>query len=329
MHTTADSSAQPMGVIEALQTGFAFVNRHPWLLIAPVVLDLALWRGPRFAISTLLLNAIQPAFSTPGLPPELTANIELVKTTIGVIGQSFSSLLVFLASSLADFPSLFARLGAGSTPAAEFVNLSQVLVYAVLLLGIVFSLASVWLALVVRMLDDKPADFSKFLRRAAWIWINLGLYVLGLVAATIAATFVLGLFVGAVVLVTGGGAAFANILGILFFWLILWIGLGLTFVVDAIALDGVNVAQATWRSINVVGRNLNSTIGLALLAFLLTEGFARIWLWLSSNTWGMPISILGSAYIGAALTAASLQFYRARYQHWQRLRSTLLKPRQE
>ena len=77
----------------------------------------------------------------------------------------------------------------------------------------------------------------------------------------------------------------------------------------------------------MVGRNLPSTLGLLILALILSEGFVRIWVRLSANSWGVPIGILGNAYIGAGLTAATLLFYRARYQQWQRVRSAVASSR--
>ena len=35
------------GVIDTISAGYAAINRQPWLLLAPILLDLLLWLGPR------------------------------------------------------------------------------------------------------------------------------------------------------------------------------------------------------------------------------------------------------------------------------------------
>ena len=120
------------------------------------------------------------------------------------------------------------------------------------------------------------------------------------------------------------GAAIFAFLWLMFVAFILWLNIGLYFVIYAVALDGVNLAQAVWRSLNVVGRNALSTLGLLILILVLTEGFARIWMQLSSHSWGIPLGILGNAYLGAAVVAASFLFYQSRYHHWQKTRSLVI-----
>src|ERR1041384_7064582 len=44
---TARREAPPTGVIETLSAGYAAVNRQPWVLLLPVLLNLFLWLGPR------------------------------------------------------------------------------------------------------------------------------------------------------------------------------------------------------------------------------------------------------------------------------------------
>ncbi len=51
---TARREAPPTGVIETLSAGYAAVNRQPWVLVLPVLLNLFLWLGPHVSYSPLV-----------------------------------------------------------------------------------------------------------------------------------------------------------------------------------------------------------------------------------------------------------------------------------
>ncbi|RME42536.1 MAG: hypothetical protein D6791_17490 [Chloroflexi bacterium] len=332
MQSSVESIEKPLGVIDAYQRGFNTINRHPWLLLLPVLLDVVLWRAPRLTITPLVERALALLFSQPELPPELAGNAGLVTETFTATAANLN-LLGLLSGSITGFPSFLSRLDANANIGTavsiiQLDSLSQVFAYIAILIPAGLLVASVWLATMVRSLDEEGHERRNMVRHIGWIWLNTGLYVGGLVLATLATTGLLVLIIGVLAMLVGSfGLAAANLLWVLVLWIGLWLAIGLTFVIDAIALDGVNVMRASWRSINVVGRNLGGTLGLLIIAIILSEGFARIWLRLSTSAWGVPIGIIGNAYIGTALTAASLYFYRARYRYWQQIRTAMLSAR--
>ncbi len=184
------------------------------------------------------------------------------------------------------------------------------------------------MALIVHYQEDKLDTWKKVLGRAGWIWLNASLFLAAILITTIAVSIFLGIVATMLALIAGpGGLALVSILVIFAYIAIVPLVIGLSLTISAVAMDGINVARAAWRSMNVVGRNLSGTLGLLLIGLVLTEGFARIWLLISSSNWGVPIAILGTAYIGVALTSATLLFYRGRYQHWQQIRSALAQTR--
>lgn len=357
MPQASAAASKPLGVIDALQRGFNLINRHLWLLLPPLVVDIFLWRGPRLSIAPLIDRQfdllMQQAASATSMPAEATAMIEGLRQSL----VSFN-LFSLLAGVITGLPSYLSRLDAAASlgeggRVALVADAQTALLYAAALIPIGLLIGSLWLALIVRSLSaetDEAASggrkttpavaaenvgaerqgWGQTLRRIGWAWLNLGLYLAALFAATFVAAFLFVIVMALLVAVAGAnGVALASVAWLIFVWAVLWVGIGLSFVVSAIVLDGVNVARAAWRSFNVVGRNLTATIGLLLLSFVLTEGFARIWLLLSGNSWGVPIGMVGYAYIGAALTAATLFFYRARYQHWQRARSAVTTVRRQ
>ncbi len=53
----------PLGLIDTLSSGFKVVQRRPWLILPPILLDLWLWLGPRWSIQPLadsLLRLLSP-----------------------------------------------------------------------------------------------------------------------------------------------------------------------------------------------------------------------------------------------------------------------------
>ncbi|MCX7852551.1 MAG: hypothetical protein N2383_07170 [Caldilineales bacterium] len=317
MTTATQTQSKPLGVIDAIQRGFDLINHRLWLLLIPVLLDLFLWRGPRLSPAPWLDARLDAFLAQPELSAELPSDFLLMleETRLMVNNLNLFALLTGLVTGL---PSFMARQGTPATaPTLTITETWQVLLAVVVLIPIGLFIGSIWLALIVRGMQAETPGWGATLRRAGWLWLNLGLYLAGLTAALVGSSGFFALFLTLLLLVLGsGGLTVLSWASLFFFWLILWVGIGLSFVVSAIAVDGVNVARAVWRSLNVVTRNFPATIGLLLLGLLLTEGFARIWQQLSSRDWGIPLGMIGYAYIGTALVAAGFYFYQARYQHW-------------
>ena len=330
MQTIVEAEEKPLGVIESLQEGFNFLNHHLWLLVLPILLDLFLWLGPRLSITTLIDDLMAFAVaSQPELPPDVAENFALAVESLKSLAVN-SNLFALLAGLLTGMPSLFARLDFRAISALhgrviELTSWQSAAIWAAFLIPTGVLIGSFWLSMLVFALRHERFPSRQFVSRWGWLWLNINLYLLALAAAIIFASLLFGM-IGAILMVTLGsvGAALFGFLGILFIGFSIWLSIGLYFVVIAIALDGVNLASAVWRSLNVVGRNAMSTLGLLILILLLTEGFARIWMQLSSQTWGVFLGILGNAYLGSALLAAACLFYQSRYVHWQKTRTLVM-----
>src|ERR1051325_876312 len=50
----ARGTSGPSGLIDTIQTGFNTTNRHRWLLLIPLVVDLLLWFGPQLTMGHAL-----------------------------------------------------------------------------------------------------------------------------------------------------------------------------------------------------------------------------------------------------------------------------------
>ena len=329
MQTIIETEEKPLGVIESLQQGFNFLNHHLWLLILPILLDLFLWLGPRLSISQLIDQVAEMLSSQPDLQQELVTNIGVATESLKTIGDGYN-LFTLLAGLLTGLPSLFARLDF-QPPAPQIVRVIEltswqsVLIWSAVLIPAGVFIGSFWLTTVVFATQRKRLFSRNFLKRWGWIWLNINLYLITLLLGILFFSLFFGA-IGAFFLAALGnvGAAIFSLLWLLFIGFIIWLSIGLYFVVYAIALDGVNLASAVWRSLNVVGRNALSTLGFLILTLLLLEGFSRIWMRLDGQVWGVVVSILGNAYLGAAIVAAAIFFYQSRYQQWQKNRSLVI-----
>ena len=324
MQTVVETEEKPLGVIESLQQGFTFLNHHLWLILLPIFLDAFLWLGPRLSISSLIDTFLETLLTTQSqVPPEFSANFEAAIESMKSLGTEYN-LFSLLAGLLTGMPSLFARLdfqsvATQSAKVIEVTSWQSMLLWVAVLIPLGILIGSFWLTLMIFAMRHGRMVGRAFFSRWGWVWLNVNLYLLALIAALIFASLILGVIATFLIMVLGNaGVMLFTILWVLVIGFSIWLSIGLFFVVIAVALDGVNLAQAVWRSLNVVGRNAVSTLGLLILTLLITEGFSRIWLQLSGQTWGLALGVVGNAYLGAALLASAVLFYQSRYQHWQK-----------
>jgi hypothetical protein len=175
-----------------------------------------------------------------------------------------------------------------------------------------------YLGLIAQEVRDNQMNVAYILRRV-WIWwarvaliallLFIGLLMLGVpLLATVALLSLLSRNLAELI---------GNFIIISSIWIGIWLYIYLFFFVNALILNDTGILRALWNSFNVVRRNFWSTIGLMLLIGLIGAGFSIIWRMLSTNSWGTLLAIVGNAYIGSSLAAASFTFYRDRYVAWQ------------
>lgn len=310
-----------MGIIDTVSAGFNTVSRRLWLILLPVALDLILWLGPRFSIRPLLeqwLSAWQMMMAS-------AENAEAALPTARLMTEMLSNgdqkmnLLLLLANRLMGQPSLAALLpGGGWGGVVEIHSLLAAGIGFVVFTAAGLFIAALYLSLIVSQLREDDPDWAGFGRRLVRRWLQLTIYLVALTAVIVAISvpfsmaLIMAMWLGSTI-----GAALISALSIILIWLGLWVFLSLFFVADAIVLDDVNAAVAVWRSVNVVIRNFWATVGLWVLTELIMVGFSLIWQRLSHWPAGALASIVGNAYLGTGLVAASVIFYRDRYRRWQ------------
>jgi len=294
------------GVIDTLSLGFSLITQQLWVLAIPVALDLYLWLGPRLSPLPLIKRVslyLPPA--EPTIPwQELLGGFNL-----------FS----LLDSAILGVPSLMAGVAAASPLGQMVIEIDDGLPFlgwVLVLLPLGLLLGCLYLGLIAQNVRQKP--YHALLHRIWGYWLRVIFLLLIFIGGAMLLGFPLAM---GLTLASLLNESLTVILSTLLLALLLWIWFYLFFAIDAIVISDVGPLSAIWNSINVVRRNLWSSLGLIILINVIGMGLSFVWRALGRNPWGLALGILGNAYVGSGLAAASLIFYRDRYTSWLEERS--------
>jgi hypothetical protein len=313
---TARREASPTGVIETLSAGYAAVNRQPWVLLLPILLNLFLWLGPHVSYSPLvgplLTDATEWTRQVAFGPRRALRDPEVING----IEQSRQWLI-----ARTDDTNGFQALAWGplGLPSVDAPSPSDEVAFVngwgdgVALLGACIGLSLLlggWfyggLAGASRGKDGNPVAACRRLPRSV-------LDVLGLVAVVFGASVLFGvpvlLLIGFTAVVSPPVAVLGSMLllaGLLF------ASVHLFFSIPAIFVSGAGPLVAIQRSVGMVRRHLWPSVALILLTWLILAGMDRVWDLLASqlqSPYGVVLGILGNAYVASGLIAAGMVFY--------------------
>ncbi|HEX8968960.1 MAG TPA: hypothetical protein VF937_13830 [Chloroflexota bacterium] len=319
---TARREASPTGVIETLSAGYAAVNRQPWVLLLPIVLNVFLWLGPHVSYAPLVDPAVthatewtrqvalgpRRAFRDPQLLDQLDQTRQWL-----IAASDDTNGLAALAWGPIALPSL------GPLPSAsEDAAFVDGWLDGLVLLGACVALSLLlggWfyggLAAASTGARGGPLTAGRGILRAV-------ADVLGLVALLIGGAVLLGvpviLLIGFTALVSPPVAVLGAVLltaGMLF------ASIHLFFAIDAIFISSAGPFAAIQRSVSLVRRHLWPTVALVLLTWLILAGMGRVWDVLATSLqspFGVVLGILGNAYVASGLIAAGMVFYTQRSQ---------------
>lgn len=308
---------QRIGIIDTISLGYGLVNRRPWLIVLPVLLDLLLWLGPRLSM--------QPTTEALAgfLAPQLRENADMLADLRAAGAQS--DLLGLLAVQV---PSLIRLLNPDSSPilaqrpVLALTGLLTTLTVALLLLIVGLLLTMLYLTPIAQVVRSGSADPRQMPRLAGRAWLRLLLLMVLLVGVGLLVTVPLSVLVGLLSLV--GLNLFPLVVTLLWVGAI-WLLVYLFFVIDAIVVSEVGPLRAIQYSIAVVRHNFWSSLGLILLSVIISAGLGRVFELFTQTTIGVPVAIIANAYIASGLAAASMIFYRDRLARWQHQRGTILR----
>jgi hypothetical protein len=327
---------QTTSLIDTISEGYAAINRRPWLMLLPLVLNLYIWFGTQLSFAPLLTNLSTIAPLGSNSAEQSAAAVEQVRRmgafdmrqaiawlnfiptlTMYTINSSDANCLTFSLSLACEVPPPLAP----ERNTIKVYNLGGALLAFVLLNLLALPLSAIFLTQVAAAVRGDRAALPIAAQRA---WRAM-LALLGKVGVLIGVGLALGLpFAFLMLLLMFFSQALSVLMAIALAMALFWINIYLGFANEAIVVSGVGPLRALHTSFNIVRRNLWATLGFLALSLLITTGSGMLWLNLAEgSTIGLIVAIVGSAYLGSGLLAARMAFYRERLRRWQNAVATV------
>ena len=320
------------GVIEAIAHGLSLVLARPYLLIVPLLADLILWLGVQISVKPLtepLSRLMRDEGGANG--PEAAKEILLFGERMHLndvaavfvpsifAGLSKENALNWLVSFLApplvrgvDRDRIFANVGNG-----PFSIWSPPHWFAVLTLtGVLLLVASVILVLfqvpIARSVAGRSGSLREIALEIGWGWIRL-IGLLALASVALIFVFLPILIVAALLLIFG-----VNIAVLVAFGLFALGGMAAIytyFVFDAMLVLRIGPLTAIRASALIVRGRFGECFRFALTCLLIQTGLLHVWRVLIENPPGLVIALIGNAFIGAGIVAATMIFFTDRLRY--------------
>lgn len=327
---------QTASLIDTLSQGYSAINRRPWLLLLPILLNLYIWFGPQLSFGPLFVDLASDLSSS--MPADLQMKdadgvtidpAELIRAigsldmrqpiavlnyipftfyVLGSMGTSGGTLGMPMVQSAPQ------PLDPSRTTVISVSNVFGVLLAVVLLNVVALPLSAIFLTQIAEAVRGDRAPIAVKIQRSAMATLS----ILACVGVVVGISILLGLpfIVLSAILMSFSaplGLMLFGMLLILFFWVRIYLG----FANEAIVVSGIGPLRALHASFNIVRRNFWSTIGFLIVSAVIALGGSVIWQMIATTTIGLLAAIVCSAYLGSGLLAARMAFYRERLRLWQ------------
>ncbi len=298
-----DSETALPGVIETVGNAFALLNKRPYLMVLPMVLDLFLWLGYRLSLAPLTNTIVRWIGNVPSADASAITHFQSA-------GASFN-LFELLAIST---PTMVTRVGASAITGATTATISSTPWWLVAPLALLLVIAGVTIGVVYLTLlgylvrGESLASLGVFRVSGMNTLRTIG-YILLVIGVILLLSFPIALLTGALLVF---GVSIAPLTAIFVFVGALWAYVLLYFAQDAIIISGAGPARAIYMSYNVVRANFWPCIGLMLVTLVIQIGTPLALMVFTRSAFGVPLAFLIHAYILTGLAVAAMLFYRDR-----------------
>lgn len=312
MNTPINPSAiKPPRLIPTLVAGFNTVASHVELLLLPLIVDLALWLGPKIKIDVLqkpfidfMVNYLQSA-ATADTQQQVTDSITMLKETVGQINLATS-----IRTIPVGVPSLIARELTVDSPInnsiayeAPSTGFALLVILGLVVMG--FFLGTLYFNSLARytVTPVLPQNKKKIL-------IQFGQ---NLVTALILLTIVLIILIpGSAILAVATiiNSSIGQILLMAAMILLLWLSVPLVFAPHGIFVLDQKAYPSMLLSIRMVRYFLPGAGMFVMTCALISEGLNLLWSMPAATSWLTLVGIFGHSFIVTALLAASFIYYR-------------------
>jgi hypothetical protein len=318
-------------LIDSLSEGYAAINRRPWLLVVPLLLNIYLWFGPQLSFGPLfnnihnLLRSIQPELidqtEMQGLYDQLLANGSVdLRSQITLLNYVPTLRPYIIGGGISDLPAIVEPprlIDARRTDTIEVASAGGALLAFVVLNTLALAISALFLTQVGAAVR-RPGGGLWLPRAGLSAAVRVGLAMAGAIGAIVGVILALGLpfmfFAYLLIFLSPTiGLLALELLFVVGFWINIYIG----FYREAIVIHDQGPLRAIYTSFNVVRRNFWGTLGFLAISLIISLGSGVIWYRLVGTTAGLIVAMIGSAYIGSGLLAARMAFFRERLRRWQ------------
>ncbi len=310
----ARAADRPAGLTDTIWAGFDVVHRFVWVLILPIAIDVIMWLGPQLTIAPIVDGLSASTTASAAGDDALERALDDVRAELARNGDTLRryNLLSLLAVPVLGVPSFRAgMIGEGPAVPIESEAGASVAVVGTILVGL--ALAGLYYGLLGHVVREgvlQPRQFVEDLPRV------LGA-VFALFGLLLAVVLAIGLPIAMLLaMIRAASPVLAGLVGPMILGVVLWALVYLFFTVDALFVSRVWPTNAVQNSIRVVRNYFWSTLGFIALIMLIGAGFPFVWdrLATTQGTPGMVLGIVGHNYISSALAAASMTYYKERFE---------------
>lgn len=326
----------PPRAIHSIIAGVDHIEKKPYLILLPVILDFLLWLGPNFSLKSLTENLINQLSQNAILLSETAAIdtqplVELF-SLISSFGASFN-VLSLLSTFPLGIPALLKNADTMLNPfgAASVIESSSI--FALFLWAVLLPLFGLLIGSCYFFLLAETTDGSRK-RPFAKVTFHAILYSLILAAVLFIGSLV-PIGIGSIVAIVSpvvGQFAMVMLLMVVF-WLLLPAFYGVvpiflfaeTFnqaIISTYRTMGLRykVSSGKDQALFLVPRAINFT----LLIFIIYEGLNMIWRIPDSSSWFLLIGIIGHGFISTTILLACFDYF-AKMRIWREQLQTEVK----
>jgi hypothetical protein len=305
-------NAKPLGIIDTLSEGFTSLNRHLWVLLLPIAVDVLLAFGPGLTGAAVVDQLFDHLAAS--MPAEAGADSQASGLVAGFREHREEwlqvNLLAILTLHLPSAVTVTAMVPRVSGPVlADVSGLGAWMAFmaATALAGL--GIASVYLSGLAGCVRANPAGVSGLIAASSRTFGRL-LMLYGMALFVGVPGFLVVAFV--VTMVGLLAPIMASLLGTLFMAAFMLAAFYAAFIEEAIVLKGAWPVPAALASARVVYRHFWTTLGFIAISVLITVGVPVVWRLLTVNAVGMVTVIVAHAYLSSGLAVAAMLYF------WQR-----------
>ena len=326
----------PPRAIHSIINGVNHIEKKPYLILLPVILDLFLWLGPNLSMKTLIENLVNRLSQNAFLISETAAVdtqplVDLI-SQISSFGASYN-ILSLLSTFPLGIPALLKNADTLQNPfrivrIIESTSFLSLLSWVVLLLLIGLVIGSLYLFILSDdIAEDRKRSFPNTCLHAILYSITL--------AAVLFIGSLLPIAIGSMVAIIS--PAVGQFILLLLLLVVFWLLLPAFYGVLPIFLFGETFTQAIVSTYRTMGVKYKVTVGgdqalflvppainFTLLIFIIYEGLNIIWRIPESSSSFLLIGIIGHGFISTTILLACFDYF-SKMRFWREQLQTEIK----